>query len=69
MFTVRVEREGSMIQVPVEERPAALVDRLERGARLLFDMERRGDTGDEYHRWLHLWISLLERYEREQAAA
>jgi hypothetical protein len=37
----------------VAELPATelLEERLARGADLLFEMERRGDTGPEYRRW------------------
>lgn len=42
--------------VPVLER------RLAQGADILFDMEQRGDTGEEYCRWLKRWTELLDEY-------
>jgi len=40
-----------------------LEERLVRGAELLFDMERRGEMGQQYTEWLHRWESLLVEYE------
>lgn len=57
-----------MIQTPVQTTEVALEERLERGAQLLFDMERRGDMGPEYRRWLERWQELLEQYERQEVA-
>jgi hypothetical protein len=45
-----------------------LVQRLERGARLLFDLEERGECGQEYERWLAGWLNLLAQYESVDAA-
>lgn len=51
-----------MITVEAPTRPRELEMRLTRGAELLFDMEQRGDTGEEYGRWLRAWTELLEQY-------
>lgn len=56
-----------MIQAPVDT-VTVLEERLERGSRLLLDMERRGDLGPEYARWLAHWLQLLREYEAVQAA-
>jgi len=45
-----------------------LVQRLERGARLLFDLEERGERGLEYEHWLSGWLRLLAQYEALEAA-
>jgi hypothetical protein len=56
--------EGIVIQVMPETEVDALEERLARGADLLFDMERRGDTdGEEYRRYLDHYVDLLQRYE------
>ena len=52
-----------MIQVLPESPIALLEQRLERGGELLFDMEQRGDTGVEYHRFLVHFLGLLAEYE------
>jgi len=39
-----------MAQAVIEGQVATLEERLARGAELLFDMEQRGDTGEEYER-------------------
>jgi hypothetical protein len=56
-----------MIAVDVDMR-TELLDRLERGARLLFDLEERGERGADYERWLLGWLRLLEQYEALEAA-
>jgi hypothetical protein len=45
-----------------------LVDRLNRGVEVLFDLEQRGELGREYARWLQRWLDLLSEYETLQAA-
>jgi hypothetical protein len=45
-----------------------LVQRLERGARFLFDLEERGECGPDYERWLAGWVNLLAQYESVDAA-
>lgn len=58
-----------MIQVMPETETDALEERLYRGAALLFDMERRGDTATpEYERYLDHYTQLLRRYEGMPAA-
>lgn len=56
-----------MIQAPAQPL-TVLEERLERGSRILSDMEQRGDIGPEYARWLDRWLQLLEQYESLQAA-
>jgi hypothetical protein len=57
-----------MTQVVLDTtRTITLEERLARGADLLFDMELRGDTGDEYVRWLSRWLELLAQYEATAA--
>lgn len=57
-----------MIELEAERSIEVLEQRLHRGADLLFDMEQRGDTSDEYGRWLAHWTSLLEEYEALEVA-
>lgn len=57
-----------MSRVLSESRVETLAERLMRGADLLFDMEQRGETGDEYRRWLERWMQLLAEYEAQSAA-
>jgi hypothetical protein len=45
-----------------------LEERLTRGADVLFEMERRGEVGRDYERWLRYWTSLLEQYEALQTS-
>jgi hypothetical protein len=52
-----------MIQAMPDSPAAVLEERLTRGSDLLFDMEQRGDTGEEYDRYLRYFESLLEEYE------
>ena len=40
-----------------------LQERLSRGADILFDMEQRGDTGQQYLDWLSRWEAMLREYE------
>jgi hypothetical protein len=40
-----------------------LEQRLQRGAELLFDMEQRGDLGEEYDRYFRHFEHLLAEYE------
>jgi hypothetical protein len=56
-----------MITTDVDLR-SELVERLERGARLLFDLEERGERGAEYERWLTGWLRLLAQYELLEGA-
>lgn len=57
-----------MSQVMTEARVDTLMERLVRGAELLFDMEQRGDTDARYSRWLAGWLELLAEYESLHAA-
>lgn len=57
-----------MIQVLPESPITLLVQRLERGGELLFDMEQRGDTGAEYDRFLAHFLGLLAEYEETPQA-
>lgn len=52
-----------MSQFMTELRVDALVERLARGAELLFEMEQRGETDARYTRWLAGWTDLLTEYE------
>jgi hypothetical protein len=54
-----------MATLMIDSPPEALERRLAQGADILFDMERRGETGPEYQRWLGRWIDLLEQYEAQ----
>jgi hypothetical protein len=54
-----------MIQMLPESPAAMLEQRLERGAELLFDMERRGDVGADYDRFLSHFLDLLQDYEEQ----
>jgi hypothetical protein len=53
-----------VIDARQETRIEALEERLTRGAAVLFDREQRGETGEEYDRWLRGWLDLLEEYEQ-----
>jgi hypothetical protein len=54
------------MKAPTESRPSTIIeDRLERGVALLFELEQRGETDPEYHRWLNGWLSLLQQYETD----
>lgn len=57
-----------MSQVVTASRAGTLVERLARGAELLFDMEQRGETDGRYSRWLAAWLELLNEYEELEAA-
>jgi hypothetical protein len=57
-----------MSQVATLSRVEVLEERLVRGADLLFDLEQRGETGQEYQRWLEGWVELLRQYEGAEAA-
>ena len=48
-------------------RARSLDERLRAGITVLFDMEQRGDTGDEYRRWLQVWLDLLQEYEDQES--
>lgn len=52
-----------MSQVMTESRAEALMERLARGADLLFDMEQRGEVDSRYNRWFAAWLDLLTEYE------
>ncbi|HEX6506703.1 MAG TPA: hypothetical protein VF221_03635 [Chloroflexota bacterium] len=57
-----------MIQIRPDTAASILEERLSRGSELLFDMERRGETGPDYDRYLAYFESLLEEYEEAAAA-
>ncbi len=57
-----------MIDALAESPASMLVQRLQRGADLLFDMEQRGDFGDEYERFLNHFVRLLGEYEESFTA-
>lgn len=57
-----------MIQTVPELKPPSVEERLARGAELLFDMERRGDVGPDYDRYLRYFMTLLDEYEERNAA-
>jgi hypothetical protein len=52
-----------MSQVMTEARVDTLMERLVRGADVLFEMEQRGETDARYSRWLAGWLQLLAEYE------
>lgn len=56
------------MQTTVGNKEEVLVERLRRGAELLFDMEQRGEMGADYRQWLQRWMDLLAEYENLQAA-
>lgn len=53
-----------MIGVRPDNDIAVLEERLTRGAELLFDMEQRGEQGEDYLRWLRHYEDLIVQYER-----
>ena len=53
-----------MLDMHTQTRRDVLEERLTRGVEILFEMEQRGDTGDEYGRWFAIWSDLLREYEQ-----